>query len=60
MRNKAPIVVFIYLFILFHLYIYPPDSQEIEGGANTEDRQLPRPASGDAKILLFTCNLIEI
>ena len=24
-----------YLFVLFYLYIYPPDSQESDGGANT-------------------------
>ena len=28
--------------------------------ADPWDRQLPRPASGDAKILLSVCNLIEI
>ena len=38
--------------ISFHLYIYPPDSQESDGSANTEGKQLPRPAFGDAKILL--------
>ena len=26
---------FIYYFYLFHLCIYPPDSQESDGGANT-------------------------
>ena len=25
----------LFLFILFYLYIYPPDSQESNGGANT-------------------------
>ena len=25
----------IFLFILFYLYSYPPDSQESDGGANT-------------------------
>ena len=29
------------IFFLFYLYIYPPDSQESDGGANTYDRQLP-------------------
>ena len=30
------------LFIyLFYLYIYPPDLQESDGGANTSGRQLP-------------------
>ena len=24
-----------FIFILFYLYIYPPDSQESDGGANT-------------------------
>ena len=48
--------IFIYLF---YLCIYPPDSQESDGGANTWGRQLPRPASGDAKILLSASNLIE-
>ena len=42
---------FIYLFFLFYLYIYPPGSQESDGGAH------PRPASGDSKILLSACNL---
>ena len=49
-----------FLFILFYLYIYPPDSQESDRGANTYGRQLPRPASGDTKILLSACNLIDI
>ena len=47
-----------YLF-LFYLYIYPPDSQESDGGANTFGRQLPRPASGNAKILLSVWNLTK-
>ena len=51
--------VFLFFFY-FYLYIYPPDSQESDGGANTEGRQLPRPASGDTKILLSACNLIKI
>ena len=49
-------VLFLFIYFLFYLYIYPPDSQESDGGANT----LPRPASGDTKILLYACNLIEI
>ena len=49
-----------FLLFYFHLYIYPPDLQESDGGANTYGRQLPRPASGDAKILLSASNLIEI
>ena len=32
--NNKPALVFIF-FILFYLYIYPPDSQESDGGANT-------------------------
>ena len=48
------------LFYLFYLYIYSPDSQESDGGANTYDNQLPQPASRDTKILLSACNLIEI
>ena len=35
-------------------------SQESDGGANTYGRQFSRPASGDVKILLTACNLIEI
>ena len=35
-----------------YLYFYPPDSQESDGGANTQGTQLPRPASGGTKILL--------
>ena len=35
----------------FYLYVYPPDSQESDGGANTLGKQLPQPAFGDAKIL---------
>ena len=52
--------LFLFIFYLFYLYIYPPDLQESNGGANTLGRQLPQPASGDAKILLFACSLIEI
>ena len=37
---------------LYYLYIYPPDLQESDGGANILSKQLPQPASGDAKILL--------
>ena len=48
------------LHAFFYLYIYPPDLQESNGGANTQNRQLPRPASEDVKILLFAYNLIEI
>ena len=40
--------------------MYPPDSQESDGGANTLGKELPRPAYGDFKMLLFACNLIEI
>ena len=58
-RDGGFIYFFIYLF-LFYLYIYPPDSQESDKGTNTYGRQLPRPASGDIKILLSACNLIEI
>ena len=46
--------------ILFYLYISSPDSRKSDGGANTKGRQLPRPASGDIKILLSAYNLIEI
>ena len=38
---------------LFYLYIYSPDSQESDVSANTYGKQLPRPASGDVKIVLF-------
>ena len=38
---------------LFYLYVYPPDLQKCDGGANTQGLQLPRPNSADAKILLF-------
>ena len=48
-------VIFIILF-----YIYISDSQESDGGVNTQDRQLQRPTLGDAEILLSACNLIEI
>ena len=34
----------IFLFYLFHLYFYPPDLQKSDGGANTQGKQLPRPA----------------
>ena len=37
---------------LFYFYIYPPDSQERDESANTQGKQLLRPASGDAKIFL--------
>ena len=47
-------------YYLFYLYIYPPDLQKSNGGTNRYGRQLPRSASGDAKILLSTCNLKEI
>ena len=40
--------------------IYPPGSQESDGGAHTMGKQLPRPVSGNTKILLSACNLIEI
>ena len=33
-------------------FIYRPDSQESDGDVNKQDKQLPRPASGGAKILL--------
>ena len=36
-------------FILFYLYIYPPDSQESDQAAS---KQLPRSGIGDAKIFL--------
>ena len=39
-------------FFPFYLYIYPPDSQESDGGAIAWGKQLFQPASGDAKILL--------
>ena len=48
------------LFYLFYLYIYPSVSRESDGGAIYRVGKLPRPASGDAKILLSACNLIEI
>ena len=48
------------LFFFVYFYIYPADLQESDGGANPQGGQLPRPASGDAKILLSDRNLIEI
>ena len=45
---------------LAYLSVYPPDSLESNGGANIKGKQLPQPASRDAKILLSACNLIEI
>ena len=47
------------IFIFFYLYIYPPDSQETTEALYI-GRQLPRSAFGDAKVLLFACNLTEI
>ena len=47
-------------FYFFYLLSYPPGSQKSDRGANTLGRQLPRPASEDAEILLSTCNLIDI
>ena len=58
--NKPSIYLSIFYLFLFYLYIYPPDSQESDGGANTKGKQLSRPASGDTKIFLSACNLIEI
>ena len=29
------VLFYLFLFYLFYLYIYPPDSQESDGGANT-------------------------
>ena len=49
----GPIFQFIY-FICF--YIYRPDLQESDGGANANtyvSKRLPRVASGNAKISLF-------
>ena len=34
-KLKKQIAKMIYFIILFYLYIYPPDSQESDGGANT-------------------------
>ena len=39
-------------FYLFYLNVYPPDSQESNKGANAYGKQLPQPASENAKILL--------
>ena len=39
----------------FYLNIYPPDSQESDGGANTYGKQLPRPASGMPR---YCCPLV--
>ena len=47
-------------FLKFYPYIYPPDSKESDGGANTWDKQLPRRGFGDAKILLSGWNFVEI
>ena len=56
--NPGTVSFFFYFY--FYLYIYPPDSQESDGGAIHRVSNLPRPASGDAKILLSASNLIEI
>ena len=40
--------------------MYPPESQESDGGANTKGRPLLRTVSGDPKIFLSACNLIDI
>ena len=48
------------IFYFFNTYIYPPDSQESDPGANTKGKQLPRPASENAKILLSACNLMDM
>ena len=53
-KNVKNKLNFVYLF-LFYLYIYPPDLQESDGGVNTEGKQLPQPALGDAKILPSAC-----
>ena len=37
--------------ISLHLYIYPPDSQESDGGTKTQGKLLTRPASEHAEIL---------
>ena len=37
-------------FISFYFYIYSLDSHKSDEGANTEGKQLPRPAMGDAEI----------
>ena len=47
-----------YFIDLFYLYICPPESQESDQTVDTEGK--PRPAFGDAKILLSACNLIDI
>ena len=39
---------------LFHFYIYPPDSQESNGGTIPRATITPT-ASGDTKILLSSC-----
>ena len=52
MTDSIVRIIIAIIYFYFYLYIYPPDSQKSDGDANTEGKQLPRPASGDAKILL--------
>ena len=51
-KNQGNVIGF-YYYLSFYLYIYPPESQESDGSTNRQGKQLPRPASGDAKTLLF-------
>ena len=56
MLNIVLIINIIYFLLILSFYIYPPESQESDRGANTYGKQLPWPAFGHAKILLFACN----
>ena len=51
---------FVYHFLKSFFYIYFPDSQESVGGDIHKEtvKQLPRPASGDSKILLPSQNFL--
>ena len=56
---KPPLLSWYSKKYLVYIYIYPPDSQENDGGAYTYGKQLPRPAFGDA-VIAVRWNLIEI
>ena len=59
-------IFFCYLFLsvtvqtyrFFCLCIYPPDAQESDGGAYTQDKQIPQPAFKNVNILLFPWNFL--
>ena len=41
MHKIAKNVYILFIYFLFYLYIYPPDSQERDGGANTQVSNYP-------------------